>query len=170
MRFVGLDPSSMTGLVILDINGNIIDMMEITSKEKDPLRMIEIKDQVMEQLEYDDVIFIEGFSFNSKGRGIDFQFGLGWILRAELYEGNGIDNFGYTEVSPSSLKKFVTDNGNSSKENMILPIYKHWGFEHNSDNVRDAYVLAQMARCRLLLRRGDITLPKYQLKVLEGIK
>ena len=44
------------------------------------------------------------------------------------------------------LKKFATGKGNTKKEDTVLPIFKRWDFEHPSDNVRDAYVLAQIAR------------------------
>ncbi|MNF08404.1 hypothetical protein D3C80_2088240 [compost metagenome] len=48
---------------------------------------------------------------------------------------------------------------------MVLPIFKHWGFDHKSDNVRDAFVLAQIARS---VRSGTF-IAKYQQEVIQAI-
>ena len=161
MRFVGIDLSTKTGLVILDKFGHIINEEEITSKQDDPARMCEIVAKIMNQIDENDIIMIEGFSYGSRGRGMSFQFGLGYALRIELYK----QGYEYTIATPAQLKKFATNKGNSSKENMILPIYKNWTFEHDSDNVRDAYVLAQMARGL----HGHGKLYEYQKEVLKKI-
>lgn len=142
MRYVGLDLSTKTGLVILDESGQVIKAEEITTKEKnDPQRMIILTEKIMSNLKDDDVIAIEGFSYGSRGRGISFQFGYGYAVRIALFTANKP----FSIVTPSQVKKYATGKGNSSKDNMILPIFKKWGFEHDSDNVRDAYVLAKIA-------------------------
>lgn len=161
-RFVGIDPSGETGLAILDKDGNYLDGFEITSDDANKTAKIDsIVSDILASLEFDDVIAIEGFSFGSKGKGVDFQYGLGHAIRLELYR-QGIK---WLEVTPSQVKKFATGNGNMSKDNMVLPIYKHWKFEHNSDNVRDAFVLAQIARS---VRTGTF-MTKYQQDVIRAI-
>jgi crossover junction endodeoxyribonuclease RuvC len=143
MRYVGIDPSSKTGLVIIDKQGNIINTQDVTTKEKeDPQRFSDIAEKIIDELEPNDLIAIEGFSYGSKGKGVSFQYGLGWIIRHLLLE----RGYRYTEVPPTSVKKFATGKGNTKKDEMVLPIYKKWGFEHTSDNVRDAFVLAQMVK------------------------
>lgn len=162
MRFVGLDLSTKTGLVILDESGKVLTEKEITSKIKqDPQRMIDLTEQVLSHLEKDDVIAIEGFSYGSKGKGIAFQFGYGYSVRIALYT----NDFNYLIVTPSQVKKFATGKGNASKDNMILPIYKKWGYEHESDNVRDAFVLAQIARAT----KTSVELTKYQKEVINSL-
>ena len=142
MRYVGLDLSTKTGLVILDESSQVIKAEEITTKEKnDPQRMIILTEKIMSNLKDDDIIAIEGFSYGSRGRGISFQFGYGYAVRSALFEASKP----YLIVTPSQVKKYATGKGNSPKDNMILPIFKKWGFEHESDNVRDAYVLARIA-------------------------
>ena len=89
------------------------------------------------------------------------DLGIGWILRYVLYYA-GVD---FIEIPPTTLKKFATGKGNAKKEDMILPIYKRYGFEDKSDNVRDAYVLAQIARA--LDGQGQHT--KAQLECLKGV-
>jgi crossover junction endodeoxyribonuclease RuvC len=143
MRYVGIDPSSKTGLVIIDKQGNIINTQDVTTKVKeDPQRFSDIAEKIIDELQPNDLIAIEGFSYGSKGKGVSFQYGLGWIIRHLLLE----RGYEYTEVPPTSVKKFATGKGNTKKDEMVLPIYKKWGFEHTSDNVRDAFVLAQMAK------------------------
>ncbi|KOP81993.1 hypothetical protein AMS60_05545 [Bacillus sp. FJAT-21945] len=160
MRFVGIDPSTKTGLVIIDKSE--IWSKEITTEiESDPERFMDIAKQVIGQICESDVICIEGFSYGSKGAGVSTQYGIGWLIRAELIR-NG---YSYYEVSPSSLKKFATGKGNAAKDAMVLPIYKHWGFEHPSDNVRDAFVLAKMAQGL----KGLSSLTKYQIEALEKV-
>jgi crossover junction endodeoxyribonuclease RuvC len=143
MRYVGIDPSSKTGLAIIDKQGNIINAADVTTKVKeDPQRFSDIAEKIIDELQPNDRIAIEGFSYGSKGKGVSFQYGLGWIIRHLLLE----RGYEYTEVPPTSVKKFATGKGNTKKDEMVLPIYKKWGFEHTSDNVRDAFVLAQMAK------------------------
>jgi crossover junction endodeoxyribonuclease RuvC len=143
MRYVGIDPSTKTGLTIIDKQGNIINTQDVTTKVKeDPQRFSDIAEKIMDELEPNDIITIEGFSYGSKGKGVSFQYGLGWIIRHMLIE----RGHKYTEVPPTSVKKFATGKGNIKKDEMVLPIFKKWGFEHSSDNVRDAFVLAQMAK------------------------
>lgn len=162
-RYVGIDPSTKTGMVMIGETGCLIYRSEITPKATDdPERFIDIANQILLNLCEGDVICIEGFSYGSKGQGVSTQYGIGWLIRAELIR-NG---YAYTEVSPSAVKKFATGKGNVAKENMVLPIYKHWGFEHPSDNVRDAYVLAQIAKGM----NGISELTKYQTEVLEKIQ
>src|SRR5699024_12690106 len=88
----------------------------------------------------DSKIAIEGFSYGSRGQGMSFQFVLGYAFRIELCK----RNIPFLIETPSQGKKYATGKGNTSKDNMILPIYRNWGLEHDNDNVRDAYVLARI--------------------------
>jgi crossover junction endodeoxyribonuclease RuvC len=49
---------------------------------------------------------------------------------------------------------------------MVLPIYKRWGFEHNSDNVRDAFVLAQMAKA--ITNPSNLT--SFQTEAIQKVR
>ena len=143
-RYVGIDPSSVTGFYIQDGEGKTVVEADVFYEYKvDPERMIHIADTIIEQLNINtDIICIEGFSYDSKGRGIAYQFGMGYVLRENLQR-NG---FTYYEVTPSGVKKFATGNGRAKKEHMIEPIRERFGFYHPSDNIRDAYVLSEIAK------------------------
>ncbi|MEQ6355126.1 hypothetical protein ABNX05_10905 [Lysinibacillus sp. M3] len=144
IRYVGIDPSSMTGFFIQDERGNIIVETDLFyTYKKDPERMIYIAEEIIKKLNIEtDIICIENFSYNSVGQGIDYQFGVGWIIREHLHKAG----FTYYDVSPKGLKKFATGNGNSSKKTMVVPIEKRWGFKHPSDNVTDAFILSEIAK------------------------
>lgn len=143
-RYVGIDPSSMTGFFIQDVKGNIIVETDLFyTYRKDPERMIYIAEEIIKKLNLEtDIICIENFSYNSVGQGIDYQFGVGWVIRENLYKAG----FKYYDVSPGGLKKFATGNGRASKKMMVTPIEKRWGYKHPSDNVIDAFILSEIAK------------------------
>lgn len=160
MRFIGLDPSTKTGFVALDEHGEVLRAKELTGVGSvDPKRMITMIDDIMAHIKKDDVICIEGFGFASQ-QAIQLG-GIGWAIRMGLVR----RGFTYYEASPSQLKKFASGKGNTKKDELAVHIYKGFGYEHSSDNVRDAYVLAQIARS---LKIGE-TNRAYQREVCEAI-
>lgn len=162
MRFIGLDPSTKTGFVALDEHGTVLKQKELTGVGSvDPKRMIAMIDDIMVHAKPDDVICIEGFGFASQ-RAIQLG-GIGWGIRMGLTR----RGHSYFEVSPSQLKKFASGKGNLAKDAIAVHIYRNFGFDHASDNVRDAYVLAQIARHLTLHIKPHF---KYQSEVLEAIK
>jgi len=160
MRYVGIDPSTKTGLVILDRNGDIIDSMEITAAGRDPGRMAEIIDLTVKNIIQGDAVAIEGFGFASQSGFL--LGGIGWGIRLGLFD----KSINYVEVAPAALKKFTGCKGNAKKDELAVEIFKRWGFEHPSDNVRDAYVLAQIARAL----HEDVPLIGPQREVIEALK
>ena len=162
-RYVGIDPSTKTGIVILHDSGRLIMHTEYEPKTKqEPQRFLDIASEVLICLQKGDKVMIEGFSYGSKGQGVSTQYGIGWTVRTELVKAG----YEYIEVTPTGLKKFVTNKGNTKKENMILPINDKWGYRHDSDNVRDAFCLAQVGR----YLDGLETPTKYQEDVLKKLK
>ncbi|WP_341323462.1 hypothetical protein NSQ62_08285 [Solibacillus sp. FSL H8-0523] len=109
-----------------------------------------------------DKVLVEGFAYGARGRGVGFQYGAGWIVREALV----LNSIPYLDVPPSVVKKFATNNGQAKKEAMILPIFKKWKFEHESDDVRDAYVLARIGYSMYF----QDNLLEYEKEVLKKIK
>lgn len=165
MNFIGIDPSTKSGFVMLDERGEVVIDKELYGEGKeDPARMVTLVDKILDRLPSDRtklVICIESPSNHSTGCYVSQMFGLAWLLRGELYR-KGIK---YVDVTPSQLKKFATGKGNAKKDAMVLPIHKTWNFENNSDNVRDAYVLAQIAK-GLHTRQAERA---YQAEVIRTI-
>lgn len=141
MRFVGLDPSTTTGFVALSESGDLIENKVLTGISKsDPVRMITMIDEVAAHVQQSDFVVIENFGFASK-RGVHLG-GIGWGIRMMLTR-RGIP---YYEVAPGQLKKYITGNGHAKKPEFIPFLNDLYGYYHDSDDVRDAYVLAQIGR------------------------
>lgn len=161
-HYIGIDPSITTGLVVLDADGNVLDATEIKTKEKGDIeRFVDLADKVVSEIDQQDKVVIEGFSYNSRGRAVSTQYGIGWLMRDRLYGGM----FDYTDVSPATVKKFATGKGNAAKDIVMREVYKRWGFESDSNNITDAYVMAQIARA--LDHKGKFT--KAQMDCLKGL-
>lgn len=159
-RFVGIDPSTKTGFVALSANEEVLTAKELTGvRSEDPLRMITLIDEVIRHVQKDDFIVIENFGFATQ-QGIMLG-GIGWGIRMALVR-RGMK---YIEVAPGQLKKFGNGKGNASKDELAVGIYKNFGFEHSNDNVRDAYVLAQIGRA-LVTKKVSY---QYQKEVIETI-
>lgn len=178
MRFIGIDPSTKTGFVALDESGQVLRAKELTGLgDQDPKRMITLINEVVEHMQPNDFVCIEGFPFNTQ-RAM-FAGGLHHGIRNELYK----RRIAYYEPAPNAVKKFVGVTGwigePGSKKRLTGPQKKkavmnavkdHYGFVHKSDNVVDAYILAQIARTIHRFDRADfIGCPTYQAEVIEKI-
>lgn len=165
IRFVGIDPSlSSTGLVILDESAKVIHQASIKAgKEDDPLRFMTLTAKVRKQLNTEtDKVIIEGFSFGSKGAGVSKMYGIGWTLRIMLEK----EGFSWTEATPSAVKKFGSNKGNAKKEDLVLPVYKKWGFESTVNDITDAYIMARIAYS--MYNQDDLL--TYEKEVLKKVK
>ncbi|APC48972.1 hypothetical protein BME96_12560 [Virgibacillus halodenitrificans] len=174
MRFIGIDPASKTGFVALDEDGNVLRAKELTGiGDKDPKRMITLINDIVAHLQPQDVISIEGFPFSTQKAM--FAGGLHHGIRNELYK----RKLKYYEVAPNAVKKFVNVTGwegepgskkrlkGAAKKRAVMnAVEKHFGFTHPSDNVVDAYILAEIARSLYIKKvKHD-----YQADVLTKIK
>lgn len=151
----GIDPSlQKTGVIILNSKGEVLcDELIKPKKLKGIARLKFIKDNLIKLLQKHKVtvVAIEGYSFGSRGRAT-FSLGeLGGVLRLALLEGG----LKYFDVSPSSLKSFVADNGAADKVMMRQAIIRKYRLDITEDNIADAYGLARM--CLFL---GD-SMPKF---------
>ncbi|MED1666097.1 hypothetical protein [Brevibacillus laterosporus] len=158
-NYVGLDLSTKTGFVRLNEQGNVLEEVEIEHKGDGPEPMAILIDDVVERIRPGDHVTIEGFGFSSM-QGIQLG-GIGWGVRIALWR-KGI---WYYEAAPTQVKKFATGKGNGDKAAVAVGIFEKFGFKHSSDNVRDAYVLAQIGRAI----NGHGQLIKTQKEVVEAI-
>ncbi|MEK5055888.1 hypothetical protein MHH96_21080 [Niallia sp. FSL K6-0212] len=178
MRFVGIDPSTKTGFVAIDEHGHVLKEKEITGIGKvDPKRMRTMIIDVMDHIKKDDVIAIEGFGFASQ-QAIQ-NGGIGWGIRMAL----DARKINYIEVAPNALKKYVgvtgwtgeTGNkkrlsGSEKKKAVKAAVIEHFNYSHKSDNVIDAYVLAQIALSHFVVQETEsIQLMNYQSQVIDTI-
>ncbi len=148
MRIMGVDTSTKTGYVILDIYGDVLKAGVIHFPPR-PDRFERYASYALKLsmlvTEYNiDLIVIEGYSYGGKFNN-SLQYELGSVLRYTMWE----DRIQFVEIPPTSLKKFVTGKGNAKKDLMLLGVYKRWDFDTEDDNEADAYGLAQFGRAMI---------------------
>jgi len=145
MRVMGVDTSTKTGYVILDDEGDVVNVGVLQHKPE-PNRFARYSKYSREIRELIDaygvdLVIIEGYSFAGKFNN-SLQYELGTCIRMMMW----VNGFKFVEVPPTSLKKFVTGKGNAKKDLMLLAVYKRWDFDTEDDNEADAYGLAQFGR------------------------
>jgi len=151
---LGLDLSlTHTGVVVLDLDGDNPVMVDVIKpKTNKEIRLVEIRDKVNDFVTRCNptLIVLEGYSFASQGRAVYDIGEMGGVVRVHLYESKRR----YMVVPPHSLKKFVTQKGNSPKQIMIREVYRRWKREFDDDNICDAYGLAKVGQAVLALENG----------------
>jgi Holliday junction resolvasome RuvABC endonuclease subunit len=90
------------------------------------------------------LIALEGYSFNSTNRSFDLGE-IGGVLKQAFYE----RRIPLIAVPPKLLKKFVSNDGNASKEKMIREVAARYEFSTKDDNIADAVGLAKF--CEVFL-------------------
>ena len=86
-----------------------------------------------------DLVVFEGYAFGAQHNNY-LQVEIGTLMRERIYT----SGTPYITVTPGSLKKFATGSGAAKKEQVMLQVFKRWGFEAKTNNEADAYVLARI--------------------------
>ena len=164
MRVMGIDPSTKTGVVVLDNDRNELLTASLCTNESTGIeRASSISRQVIRIVKnfLPSVVIIEGYAYANSG-SLVILAEIGTLIRWRIW----MEGVPYLEVAPSTMKKFITGKGNTMKDQVRLSVYKRWQFEHESNDVVDAYAIAQTARVML---RWDEMIKKDQeaLKTLR---
>lgn len=164
-RVMGVDTSTKTGYVILDDEGEVVNV-GVLSWKPELNRFARYHKYVrgitaLVDAYGVDLVVIEGYSFAGKFNN-SLQYELGACIRMGLFE----EEVPFVEVPPTNLKKFVTGKGNSKKDLMLLNVYKRWEFDTEDDNEADAYGLAKFGRALL---GKDTGVPLLHLAALEKV-
>lgn len=150
---VGLDLSlTSTGVVVLH-NDKIVEQKVVRSSPVGPLpvdeakRLNTISEQVLALVpDTAELVAIEGIGFSiSKTTAIAQLAAINYITRIGLMK-RGIS---FVIVYPTTLKKFITEKGNSQKDLVMLEIYKQYGHSLTDNNIADAFVLATIGQSLL---------------------
>ena len=111
-------------------------------KLQGPHRILWWRDALTETLTSWNVQFfaVEDYAFSRGNKA--HQIGeIGGVLRLVALD-LGIS---FVLVGVSTLKKYVSGNGNAGKDMMLLHAYKKWGFETDDSDISDAYGLVRFA-------------------------
>lgn len=141
MIAMGIDPSTKCGVAVCD-EDKILFTAEIEFPKLIGFERISaIVDRILmikEKWKPEVVVIEEMFVGHASSAITIIQ--IGTVIRWFLWQ----DNVNYRNVHPGALKKFATGKGNAKKDQIMMAVYKKWGFESSTDNIADAVVLAKM--------------------------
>jgi Holliday junction resolvasome RuvABC endonuclease subunit len=135
MKIMGLDLAiGTTGLCLPDGS-----TMRIKPKGKGDDRLNEIRDHIRlaARTSWTDLVVLEDVPSNMKGAAGKVIPMLHGSVRSMLAD----DGLPYVEISPSTLKKYATGQGNCDKTAMAMWAYKRAHAEFADDNECDAWWL-----------------------------
>ena len=175
MKIMGIDPSSHTGWVVIDdAKPGAYGVWSGTLHHKKGAEDT-VNHEVHRLAKYradmglvlhrmnPDLVVIEGPAYNVRSNTSVLINSINAVIKLCVYDA-GVP---MVEAFPTTLKKFVTGTGRSSKSVIIKKVYMNWGFDTNDDNIADAYGLAQIG---LMLVHGDGPAPKFRVDSLKLVR
>ncbi|MNW38935.1 hypothetical protein D3C74_160150 [compost metagenome] len=177
MRFVGIDPATNTGVVILDADGNPILETVIRGKGRTQPggisleQRVSLQNQLYRLLQSGDVVIKEAIAHGTPRL----------ITSSKIHGGleDMITRKGlrFDEVAPAAVKKFVRAKNHkivdgvkrkltSEKEKkgaMAEAALEHFNYSNPSHDVVDAYIIAQIGMAVHQVRSGEKTLEDFKL-------
>jgi crossover junction endodeoxyribonuclease RuvC len=166
MNVAGFDLSlTGTGVVVLSEKLEVLYKRTITTKLRDMERLAFIRGEIgaiVSQFK-PSLACIEGYSMGSRAGQLASIGELGGVIKLLMHR----NNFKYVIAAPTQVKKFVTGKGNSKKDEMMMAVFKRWGFEAKTSDEADAYGLARIA---LALTGHDVGLIQPQREVIDAIQ
>jgi crossover junction endodeoxyribonuclease RuvC len=140
-RILGVDPSTKTGLIMLDQFKLETYSRVLTSDERGVHRLLSIEQQFRNTLDQwkPTLAVIEGYGYANKFT-LTLMVEIGVLMRIQLHK-HGIP---WYIVPPTVLKKFSTGNGAAPKAAVAKAVEERWKWGSPSDDLVDAYVLARI--------------------------
>lgn len=139
MKYVGIDPSTFTGLCLLE--GDTPTAKLVNFKKKTGFERVQLIAKSVGSLLDDwkpDLIAIEGYAYGNSNSLVTLVE-IGTIIRREFY----VRKIPWYDVPPTILKKWVTGKGNAKKPDMAIAALDRWGFALTQDDIVDAFCLAR---------------------------
>ncbi|WP_342479487.1 hypothetical protein [Paenibacillus sp. FSL F4-0097] len=175
MRFVGIDPATTTGFVALDEEGNVLVATDVKGVGKRVPggisigMLVSLENKLYNLLKPGDIVAIEE-SAKKTQRGVTTGMIHGG-LRSMLYR-KGLE---FVDVNPQRTKGFVNRNqrvtSSEKKKHVAAGVLEHYGYEHSSDNVTDAYIIAKIAQALYAVKNGGSLelYTSYQQRIIKAI-
>lgn len=180
--YCGIDQSlNGTGIVLLNADGTLLHARRLMPQAelRGGARLSWIYGEMEAMLQARRVAWAahEDYSIGSTHRAFDLGE-VGGVTKMLLHR---YCQGGISAVAPTALKKYATSRGSSDKQAVMDAVRLRWKQDFSDDNIADAYVLAQIARCMYdttlspsltrpqlevlkMLRTGPISKPRRSLK------
>ena len=149
--FMGIDPAlKNTAYVMIDSNKNIITKNTIITQSDSEYVYLSSEQRILDifkQLKFISNIvnlkytYIEDIGYMSKDTKLFERCGLLYMIRCYLFE----KNINFKMIPPKTLKKRITNNGNSDKFKMYNSVKEKWNIELENDHLVDAFGLSILA-------------------------
>jgi crossover junction endodeoxyribonuclease RuvC len=141
---IGLDLSlSRTGVSLFWTDNEEAKTMCIKSPQKGMKRLLDLEQkltQILLPFKETALVVIEDYAFGGRGSNLFGLIEWGGIARMATFK---LDINAIT-ISPKSLKKFATGNGNAKKEDVMAAITEKWGYVASTNDEADAYALSRI--------------------------
>ena len=166
MIIAAIDPS-LTGCAVA-VGGATADLSTLTEYSSKPSGMLVAKRVerynmlcagILEDVAQADLILIEGYAFSQNKAGQHDIAEFGGILRHRMRRVAHL----VVEISPGTIKKFITGKGNANKEAMLAAIIRTWDERDlvDTNNKADALGLFYLG-CAALGWSGKWSKPKQK--------
>lgn len=154
-RIIGLDPSlTHFAAVVMDLDCKVVSKQTLAPKTKGMQRIADIIDFVLACHSAEKVAPIlvrEDYAFSAHSGSDTMLKELGGALDYALFM-KGIQLY---RVSIAQVKKVITGKGNAQKDQMMLCVYKYFGFDPGDEHQADAFGVAITAQ--MLITRQTIS-------------
>jgi crossover junction endodeoxyribonuclease RuvC len=142
MKTAGLDISTCTGMALVgdEEQAKVIHL----PKQRGMERLHSIAADVKQTLKdwSPELVVLEGYAYTKNVSSFIILVEVGTVIRMVLHD-LGLPWF---EVPVPVLKQWTTGKGNAPKEVMAMHVMQRWLFKHPSNDIIDAYALAQMGQ------------------------
>lgn len=149
VKVLGLDLSTATGMAVVRYENGVrsvdtFGMIMAPKKVTGWPRVNAIAADVLEAVHTHkpDLVSIEGYGFSQMSSIVTLAE-IGSIVRFLLWQ----EGVPFLDVPPSSLKKFLTGQGNAKKEMMILHVFQKYGITVKTNDEADAVALGMFGLC-----------------------
>lgn len=142
-KVMGVDPSTHTGVVILD-GVQVLHVAELNfpgSVGYTRLQLIADRVSEIAKAYNPERIMIEMAISSGKFNNM-IQQRISTLIRDRLFTAGRA----WMDVSPTTLKKWTTGSGKADKKGMLKAVAARWGFSHKSDNIVDGFALAKLGQ------------------------
>lgn len=145
--FVGVD-QALRKIGVAVVHGDSVELLKLIVPPRDlrdALRLQFLEDALSHALEpFSDAAgaAMEGQSYGSTGQ-LDQLGQVAGIVKLHLLKRYSVSPL---VVPPSTLKKFVTGNGQADKSAMMRATKVYWDLETDNDDLCDAHGLAKLAQ------------------------